>query len=253
MASLDDVSVLITGASQGVGRGIALAAAAAGAAVTVTARRIEAAQAVADEIKGRGHRGFAVACDVTNRTSIEKAVADTVQHFGKLTALVHNAVSAKSSVPVPIEKIDADHWDEQIAVALRGTYYCAQAAFPHLKAHKGTLILLTSGGGIEGSITLPTYGATKAGQRGFVKSLAREWGPHGIRVNAVSPVAMTPAMENFFKLQPAQEARINGRAALGRLGDCETDIGRAAAFLLGSDSAYVTGQTLVLTGGSFML
>lgn len=252
-APLSDVSVLITGASQGVGRGMALAAAAAGAAVTVTARRIEAAEKVAAEIRARGHKGFAVTCDVTNRASIEKAVADTVAHFGKLTALIHNAVSAKSSIPVPIEKIEDDYWDEQIAVALRGTYYCAQAALPQLQAHKGTLILLTSGGGIEGSITLPTYGATKAGQRGFVKSLAREWGPLGIRVNAVSPVAMTPAMENFFKLQPAQEARINGRAALGRLGDCETDIGRATAFLLGPDSAYVTGQTLVLTGGSFMM
>lgn len=251
--SLQDVSVLVTGAGQGVGRGIALAAAAAGAAVTVTARRIEAAQKVADEITARGHKGFAVVCDVANRASVEQAVASSVAHFGKLTALVHNAVSAKSSVPVPIEKIDDAYWDEQIAVALRGTYYCAQAALPQLQAHKGTLILLTSGGGIEGSITLPVYGATKAAQRGFVKSLAREWGPLGIRVNAVSPVAMTPAMETFFKLQPAQEARINGRAALGRLGDPESDIGRATAFLLGSDSAYVTGQTLVLTGGSFML
>lgn len=251
--SLQDVSVLVTGASQGVGRGIALAAAAAGAAVTVTARRIEAAQAVADEIKARGHKGFAVTCDVTNRQSIEQAITATVQHFGKLTALVHNAVSPQSSVPVPIEKIDAAHWDEQIAVALRGTYYCAQAALPQLQAHKGTLILLTSGGGIEGSVTLPVYGSTKAGQRGFVKSLAREWGPLGVRVNAVSPVAMTAAMENFFKLQPAQATRINGRAALGRLGDPETDIGRATAFLLGPDSAFVTGQTLVLTGGSLML
>ena len=177
--SLSDVSVIVTGASQGVGRGMALAAAAAGAAVAVTARRIEAAQAVADEITARGGRGFAVTCDVTNRASVEKAVAATAAHFGKLTAVIHNAVSAKSSLPEPIEKIVPAHWDEQIAVALRGTYYCAQAALAHLQANKGTLILLTSGGGIEGSITLPTYGATKAGQRGFVKSLAREWGPPG--------------------------------------------------------------------------
>lgn len=251
--SLNDVSVIVTGASQGVGRGIALAAAAAGAAVSVTARRIEAAQAVADEITQRGGRGFAVTCDVTNRASVNQAVTDTVKHFGKLTALIHNAVSAQSSIPVPIEKIEGVHWDEQIAVGLRGTYYCAQAALPHLQANKGTLILLTSGGGIEGSITLPTYGATKAGQRGFVKSLAREWGPLGVRVNAVSPVAMTPAMENYFRIQPAQVARINGRAALGRLGDCENDIGRATAFLLGPDSAFYTGQTLMLTGGSLMV
>jgi NAD(P)-dependent dehydrogenase (short-subunit alcohol dehydrogenase family) len=251
--ALSNVSVLVTGAAQGVGRGIALAAAAAGAAVTVTARRIEAAQKVADEITARGHKGFAVTCDVTSRTSVEQAIAATVAHFGTLTALIHNAVSPQSSVPVPIEKIDAAHWDEQIAVALRGTYYCAQAALPHLQAAKGSFVLLTSNGGIEGSVTLPVYGTTKAAQRGFVKSLAREWGPLGVRVNAVSPVAMTAAMENFFKLQPDKAALINGRAALGRLGDPETDIGRATAFLLGPDSAFVSGQTLMLTGGAFML
>jgi 3-oxoacyl-[acyl-carrier protein] reductase len=250
---LTHVSVLVTGAAQGVGRGIALAAASAGAAVTVTARKLEAARKIADEITARGGRGLGVACDVTRRESVDAAVAAVVAKFGALTALVHNAVSGESSKPVPIEQAEGTHWDDQVAVALRGTYYCAQAALPHLRASKGTLILLTSNGGIEGSPSLSVYGATKAAQRGFVKSLAREWGPYGIRVNALSPVARTAAMDTYFKLQPAREAVISGRAALGRIGDPETDIGSAARFLLGPDSTFISGQTLMATGGAFML
>lgn len=246
-------SVLVTGASQGVGRGIALAAGAAGAAVTVTARRIAAAEAVAADIRGRGGRAVAAVCDVTDRGQVDAAVAAAVREFGRLTALIHNAVSPQSSLPVPIERAEGPNWDEQIAVGVRGSFYCAQAALPHLRASKGTFIVLTSNGGIEGSVSLPVYGAVKAAQRGLVKSLAREWGPLGIRVNAVSPVAMTAAMENYFKLQPAQKPVIEGRAALGRIGDCEADVGRAVNFLISRDSGFVTGQTLVLTGGAFML
>jgi NAD(P)-dependent dehydrogenase (short-subunit alcohol dehydrogenase family) len=246
-------SVLITGASQGVGRGMALAAAAAGAAVTVTARKLEAAEPVVQEICARGGRAIAVVCDVTDRKQVMAAVTSAVNAFDGLSAVIHNAVSPQSSVPVPIEKVEDPYWNDQVAIALRGSFYCAQAALPHLRQSKGSFILLTSNGGIEGAVTLPVYAATKGAQRGFVKSLAREWGPLGVRVNAVAPVALTPAMENYFKLQPAMKPIISGRGALGRLGDCETDIGRAVNFLIGRDSGFVTGQTLVLTGGAYML
>lgn len=246
-------SVLVTGAGQGVGRGIALAAGAAGAAVTVTARRIESAEGVAAEIRARGGRAVAAICDVTDRRQVDTAIACALETFGHLSAIVHNAVSPQSSIPVPIERAEGVHWDEQIAVGMRGSFYCAQAGLTHLRAAAGSLILLTSGGGIDGAVSLPVYAAVKAAQRGLFKSLAREWGPLGVRVNGVSPVAMTPAMENYFKLQPAMIPVIAGRSALGRLGDCENDIGRAVNFLLGRDSAFVTGQTLMLTGGALML
>lgn len=251
--SLNGLSVLVTGAAQGVGRGIALAAAAEGAAVAVTARRIEAAQAVADEIAARGGRATALTCDVGDRASVEAAIAGTVAAFGKLDGLVHNAVSGFSSVPVAIEDVPEDNWDDQMRVSFRGTLHCAQAAFPALRDSGGTLVVLTSNAGIEGNPSIGPYSAMKGAQRGFIKSLAREWGPLGIRVNGIAPVALTPAMDKFFELHPHMVPVISNRAALGRIGDCESDIGSGVAFLLGPQSRFVSGQTLILTGGAYML
>lgn len=250
---LSGLSVLVTGAAQGVGRGIALAAAAQGARVAVTARRIEAAQVVVDEISARGGQGLSLVCDVGDRQSVDAAVADTVAAFGALDAMVHNAVSGFSSVPVAIENVPDDNWDDQIRVSFRGTLYCAQAAFPALQDSGGSLVILTSNAGIEGSPSLAPYSAMKGGQRGLVKSLAREWGPLGIRVNGIAPVAMTPAMDKFFALHPDMVAVISNRAAVGRIGDCEHDIGSGVAFLLGEQSRFVSGQTLILSGGAYML
>lgn len=251
--SLNGLSVLVTGAAQGVGRGIALAAAAEGAAVAVTARRIETAQAVADEITARGGRAAALTCDVGDRASVAAAIAGTIAAFGKLDGLVHNAVSGFSSVPVAIEDVPRDNWDDQMRVSFRGTLHCAQAAFPALRDSRGTLVVLTSNAGIEGNPSLAPYSAMKGAQRGFVKSLAREWGPLGIRVNGIAPVALTPAMDKFFELHPHMVPVISNRAALGRIGDCESDIGSGVAFLLGPQSRFVSGQTLILTGGAYML
>ena len=113
-------------------------------------------------------------------------------------------------------------------------------------------ILLTSPAGVEGSADRATYGAVKAGQRGFAKSLAREWGPIGIRVNCIGPVAMTPAMERAYAANPNLESRLNARIPLGRVGDPEADIGAAAVFLASEMSRYITGQTFIVDGGGFL-
>jgi NAD(P)-dependent dehydrogenase (short-subunit alcohol dehydrogenase family) len=110
-----------------------------------------------------------------------------------------------------------------------------------------------SNAGIEGSLPLPVYSAIKGAQRGLVKSLAREWGPAGVRVNAIAPVAMTPAMDKFFDAQPAMEDYIKSAAALRRIGDPQADIGPVLNFLIGPDSAFITGQTLLVNGGATMV
>ena len=136
-------------------------------------------------------------------------------------------------------------------MSLRGSYYCAQAAFAELRKRRGRLVLLTSPAGIEGSTTLPLYALVKSAQRAFVKSLAQEWGPYGIRVNALSPLAVTPALERAYEENPELEARLAALVPLGRVGDPETDIGAAAVALLGDAGGYVTGQTWVIDGGRF--
>jgi 3-oxoacyl-[acyl-carrier protein] reductase len=246
-------TVLVTGASQGVGRGIALAAGAAGAAVVVTARNLEAATGVAREIEARGGRAMAARADVVNRGEIDAAVKAALDRYGRLDALVHNATSRFSGRPCPLEDVTEEDWDDQVRVALRGTLVCGQAALPALRETKGTLIVLVSNAGIEGSLPLPVYSAVKGAQRTLVKSLAREWGVDGIRVNTLAPVAMTPAMGEFFEAWPQMRDYIEVRAALRRIGDPEPDVGNVINFLIGDDSAFISGQTLVVNGGALML
>ena len=114
------------------------------------------------------------------------------------------------------------------------------------------MILLTSPAGVEGSANLPVYATVKAAQRGILKSLAREWGPQGVRVNAIAPVARTPAMDAAVAVNPALEERLIARTPLGRLGDAAADIGPVAVFLASGRACYITGQTIVADGGGFL-
>jgi NAD(P)-dependent dehydrogenase (short-subunit alcohol dehydrogenase family) len=250
---LNGLTIVVTGAAQGVGKGLALAAGAAGAAVIVTARNRDSAEAVAAEIRDRGGQAHAVRCDVTDRRDVDAAVAAAISHFGRLDSMVHNATSRFSARGSKLQDITEENWDDQVAVALRGAFYCAQTAFPALRSARGSFIILISNAGIEGSLPLPVYSAVKGAQHAMVKSLAREWGPDGVRVNAVAPVAMTPAMGDFFAAQPEMRRYIETRSALQRIGDPEPDIGRALNFLIGPDSAFITGQTLLVNGGTLML
>jgi NAD(P)-dependent dehydrogenase (short-subunit alcohol dehydrogenase family) len=249
---LDGYSVLVTGASEGIGRGIALAAAAAGACVLVTALDAPAAGLVVDEIRARGGRAESAACDVTRRADIEAAVASARGAFGRLDSVVHNAnlTGARARTVQDIE--DAD-WQPSVSVGLRPIFISARAVLPALVETKGCMVVLTSQSGIDGTVNLPVYSAVKGAQRALVKSLAREWGPLGVRVNAVAPSAITPAQQAYLIREPHMRAHLIARSALRRMGDAESDIGRAVNFLIARESGFVTGQTLVVNGGALMM
>ncbi len=248
---LDGRSVVVTGGAAGVGRGIAQACAAVGAHVVVASRN-ENGRAVVDEITQRGGRASWERCDVTDRDDVERVVARTVDRTGALHAVVHNATSNQSSVPHRLESVTPELWDDHASVSLRGAYHCAHAALPALRTTRGTMLVMTSPAGVEGSAMLPLYATVKGALRGFAKSLAREWAPLGVTVNVVSPLAFSPAMVNAIAEDPAMEERLNRRVPLGRVGDPETDVGVAVAFLLSPDAAYITGQTIGIDGGHFM-
>jgi 3-oxoacyl-[acyl-carrier protein] reductase len=244
-------TVLVTGAAAGIGRGIALACAAAGAHVVVASRRENGREVVA-QVEARGDHATWVQCDVTDLASVTRAVQDALSHTGTLHAVVHNATSNQSSQPHRLEDVDRELFDDHVAVSVRGAYHCAVASLDALRATRGTLIVMTSPAGIEGSATLPLYATVKGALRGFAKSLAREWAPEGVTVNVISPLALSPAMEQAIEADPAMEERLNRRVPLGRVGDAETDVGTAVAFLVGPDASYITGQTLGIDGGHFM-
>jgi 3-oxoacyl-[acyl-carrier protein] reductase len=242
---------IVTGAGQGVGQGIAAAMAKAGAAVIIAARRAETGEPAAAAIRDDGGRAEFVRCDVTDRADVDAAVDAAVDRFGRLDVMVHNAVSPPGP-PRPIQEIDDETIALQIATSTTASFHCAQAAFPHLRADYGTFILLTSPAGIEGSGNLPLYGAVKGAQRGLLKSLALEWGPHGVRVNAIAPVAWTPAMDAATAANPTLEARLRGRTPLQRIGDPTEDIGPVAVFLASGLARHMTGQTLAVDGGRYL-
>lgn len=242
--------VVVTGASGGVGRGIALACAEAGWTVWVAARRAEQGRAVAEEVDARGGEGRFVACDVVDPASVRDTVATILAGSGRLDGVVHNSTSGRSSQATPFDEITLETIEDQVAVSVRGFYLLARSSFPALVESGGSLVVTTSEAGFEGKKLLAGYAMVKASQRGMVRALAREWGPHGVRVNAIAPLAMTPAMDRAFESEPAMQQRVQARIPLRRVGDPVDDVGPVVRFLLGDDARYVTGQTLMVDGGS---
>jgi 3-oxoacyl-[acyl-carrier protein] reductase len=245
-------TAIVTGAGQGVGRGIALALAAEGANVVIAARRAETGEPVAAEIRDRGDEAVCIETDCTVRSDMERCVAAAVARYGGLEIMVHNAF--KGGRAHRLEDLDLDLWAENSRTAAWGSYYAAQIAYPHLAVARtrGRLVLVTSPAGVEASSGIPAYGPVKAAQRALAKSLAREWGPLGITVNCIAPVAETPALAGAFAERPELKERVAKRTALARIGDPERDIGGVVAFLASDAGGYITGQTIVCDGGSFM-
>lgn len=243
-------TILITGATGGVGRGVALACAEAGWSVWIAARRQKEGEEVAAEIDAAGGRGHFVLCDVGVDASAEAAIDAILAHDGRIDGIVHNATSGLSPVPVTFAEVGLSDFQNHLDVALRAAYVLARKGHAALRESRGSMLFMTSEAGFEGKVKLSPYAGVKGAQKGFARALAREWGRDGIRVNSLAPLASTPAMERAMDLDPDLTSRVLGRNPLGRLGDSTQDIGRAARFLLSDDACYVTGHTLMVDGGS---
>jgi NAD(P)-dependent dehydrogenase (short-subunit alcohol dehydrogenase family) len=243
-------TVLITGASGGVGRGIAIACGRFGWEVWIAARRRPESLGVAAEVDAAGGRGHYVECDVADRQSVVAALGEVERVSGRLDGLVHNATSGLSSRAAPLDEVPLAELQDHVAVTLRGTYLVALTAEPLLRASQGAFVAMTSEAAFEGKKLIAAYAFVKSAERGLLRSLAREWGPLGIRVNAVAPMAMTPSMERAFVSDPEMAERVLSRNPMGRIGDPTDDVGGVVAFLLSPAARYVNAQTLMIDGGS---
>ena len=242
---------IVTGAGQGIGRGIALAFAREGARVAIVDRNVETCTEVADSIRSLGCEAIAAVCDVGDSTQVEEMVREVRDEYGAIDILVNGA---QRYVPRRlVEEIEDGDWDKSMGVGLKSTWYCCRAVFPHMKETGGKIINMCSGSGLVGLEGRAVYCATKEAIRAFSKTTAREWGKYKIHVNVICPVAATPATMFMEDTSPEEYARLVEGSALGRWGDPENDIGRVAVFLASSDSDYMTGQTLVVDGGNIML
>ncbi|NKY60507.1 SDR family NAD(P)-dependent oxidoreductase [Nocardia flavorosea] len=240
-------AVLVTGAGQGIGRGIALALAKEGAQVALAGRTEKKCAAVVAEIEAVGGTAISLACDVAQRSEVDRAVEATVERFGGLYGLVNNAVA---SAQQPIEEITDADVELSWRSGAMGTLYAMQAALPHLRAGGGgSIVNFGSSTAVKGNGTFGAYAMAKEAIRGLSRVAAREWGRYNIRVNVVVPVAMSPASEEFSRDHPDRFAAMQNSLALRRVGDCETDLGRGVLALMSDDLSYLTGDTLMLTGG----
>jgi 3-oxoacyl-[acyl-carrier protein] reductase len=252
-ARLEGRTAIVTGAGQGVGEGIARRLAAEGANVVIAARRAETGEPVAESIRRAGGSAECIVTDVGDRASVDRCVQGAVERFGGLEIMVHNAL--QGVVPHRLEDVDLErHWALLSRTGVWAVLFCGQSAWPHLRVAggRGRFIIVSSPSGIEGSSTIPLYSSVKAAERAIAKSLAREWGPSGVTVNCLAPVAATPSLTRSFERDPALRTAIEARTPLQRVGDPEADIGSVALFLASDDAAYVTGQTLVCDGGGFL-
>lgn len=242
---------LVTGASGGVGRGLARALALAGAGVVVAARSPAGGQETVALVTADGGRALFVATDVSDATAVTRAVDAAVARFGGLDIVVHNAASTMST-PTPLEDLDDADWAEQAGVSLDALHHLARAALPYLRdTGRGRFLILSSAQGQHGGAMNPAYTALKAAQRGFVKGLAREWGPHDIVVNALAPAALTDAAKVYLDADPQRTREAMKSFPLGRMGDMRDDIGPAAVAMCSDLWRYVTGQTVNVDGGYY--
>jgi 2-hydroxycyclohexanecarboxyl-CoA dehydrogenase len=255
-ADIRDRVAIVTGAGRGVGRGIALRLARAGARVVIATRTPENGERVAAEIEQAGGTALAIPCDVRRQEQIDAVVAGTLERFGTVHALFNAAQTYQggglSNNKTAIEDVPDEWWTDMFASGLHGAIRFSNAVLPAMKEQRyGKIVNFSSHAGISGAPGTIVYNCVKEAVRAFTKTAAREWGPHGVRVNVVCPSAMTDAVVD-------SRARYSGgqppaAPPLGYYGDPEKDVGGLAVFLVSGDSDYMTANTLFPAGGLYFL
>jgi NAD(P)-dependent dehydrogenase (short-subunit alcohol dehydrogenase family) len=250
MGTFDGKVALVTGAGQGIGRGIALALAQEGAAVALVGRTGTKLDGVASEIAERGGRALPIVGDVTDAEQVDHAVKQTVAELGTIDVLVNNAqeYTFGALLEVDLDDVEAG-WSSGALATLR----FMRAAHPHLSGG-GAIVNVSSSAATDASPAgVGVYAAVKAAIQVLTRTAAVEWAEDGIRVNAIVPFSKSPSVEMVLSRMPAAEEHVLSQVPLGRWGDAETEIGRTVAFLCSPDAAFVTGVVLPIDGGSTYL
>jgi NAD(P)-dependent dehydrogenase (short-subunit alcohol dehydrogenase family) len=252
----DDVTgkvVILTGASRGIGRGLALHLARRGAHLVVTGRKPERLEALSAELDGLDAEHLALVSNVADRQGALDLAAATVERFGRIDGLVANAQTFRSVTP--LEEVTESDMDLLFDTGPKGTLWLMQAVFPHMRDQGwGRIVTMGSNGALNGAAGYGPYVGSKEAIRGLTRVAAREWGTHGIVVNCVCPVSVahrTPPTDDPKRAEIFAATFAN--QPIARDGDAEDDIAPIVTFLLSDACRYMTGQTLMADGGAIML
>ena len=239
---------VITGASKGIGRAIAERMAEAGAKVVVSSRKIDACQEVVEGIRAKGGDATAIACNVTHIEQLESLIEKSLKAYGHLDCLVGNA--AVNPHYGPMTTIDEGAFEKIMNCNVRANLWLSRLVIPQMVERKGgTIILISSIAGIKGTDDIGTYGMSKAADMAMARNLAVRWGEHGIRVNTIAPGLIKTDFAKALWEDPARRASVEAQYPLRRIGEPD-DIAGTAIFLAADAGRYITGQTIVVDGGS---
>ncbi len=248
MFRLDGKVAIVTGSSRGIGRAIAESMADVGASVVICSRKLAPCEEVRDGILAKGGKAIALACNTGRREELEELLRVTLAAFGKLDHVVANV--AVNPHYGPLSTISDEQWDKIMAVNIKSNLWLANMALPEITAAGGgSFTIISSIGALGGNTAIPAYNISKLADVALVRNLAVEWGPKKIRVNAILPGLVRTDFAKALWEDPERLARTERATPLGRIGEVD-DLGGVGAFLAMPAAAYITGQSIVVDGGS---
>ena len=253
MRQLDGHRVVVTGAASGMGAALVRAFVREGAQVACFDVDDAAGQEVVSLANGDGPGSATYHhVDVSSRVDVRRGMSAAVSHLGGLDSLVHAAAIERGA---PAEDLSDEDWDLVLDVNAKGTMLTNQEAFRHLRDNGGCILNFASDSGMDGQVGAAHYAASKGAVLAWTRTIAREWGKFGIRVNAIAPAIWTPMYSGFREradpaaLEAHDQAMARVIALGGRLGDPERDFAPVMVFLVGEGARFITGQTIAVNGG----
>ncbi len=238
---------IITGSSRGIGRAAAECMADLGAKVVISSRNLDACEPVAEAIRAKGGEAVAIACNISHKPQVERLVAETERQLGPVDILVCNA--AVNPYYGSLQDISDEAWDKIMGSNVRSNLWLCNRVIPGMvKRGRGSIVIVSSIGGLRGTPVIGAYGISKAADFALARNLAVEWGKDGVRVNCVAPGLVKTDFARALWEDEKAVARRNAVTPLRRIGEPH-EIGPAIAFLASDAASFITGETIVADGG----